>query len=77
MNKTAITLVVLILLTIISAFVSSMAEYYVTLSVLALAALKFIGVSFYFMDLKHANAFWKGSILIFLLLFLATILIIV
>jgi len=76
MNKTTITLVILILLTIISALISIVAESYVAISVLVLAVLKFIGVSFYFMDLKHAHNFWKGSILIFLLLFTTTILII-
>jgi len=77
MNKRIITLVVLILLTIISAVVSSVAEVYLVISVLLFAVLKFIGVSFYFMEMKHAHVFWKGSIVVFLALFSATILIII
>ncbi|WP_347924262.1 cytochrome C oxidase subunit IV family protein [Pontimicrobium sp. SW4] len=77
MKKLLVTLTILIALTIITAIISSATVSYVVIVILLLAVLKFIGVSFYFMDLRHANVFWKGSILIFLALFLATILIII
>lgn len=74
MKNQKITLVVLILLTVISAVISNVPEIYVAIGIMGLAVLKFIGVSFYFMELKKANAFWKGSILIFLALFTTIIL---
>ncbi len=77
MKKSKITLVVLILLTIISAIISNETQSYIVLGIIGLAILKFIGVSFYFMDLRQANVFWKGSILIFLALFSAVLLIII
>lgn len=77
MKKTTITLGILILLTIISAIISSLKDNYIVFGIMILAVLKFIGVSFYFMDLKHAHSFWKGSLLIFLILFSTTILLII
>lgn len=56
----------LIILTIVSAIVSISSLKYAVEIILALAAVKFIGVSFYFMDIKVANVFWKSSILLFL-----------
>ncbi len=67
----------LVLLTLFSAMVSSVKGPHTSFGIIALAGLKFIGVSFYFMELKQANAFWKGSILIFLALFSAVLLIII
>ena len=67
MNKPlTLTLLGLLGLTICSAVISNTAERFVAIGIISLAVLKFIGVSFYFMELKHANAFWKGSILLFL-----------
>jgi len=76
MNRSlTITLIVLIALTFCSALISNGDEAFVASGIIIFAVLKFIGVSFHFMELKHANAFWKGSILIFLALF-STVLII-
>ncbi len=76
MKKTLhITLLVLIVLTLISAIVSNKELSYTVGGIIILAVLKFIGVSFYFMELKKANIFWKASILIFLMLFSTVILI--
>ncbi len=77
MNKTTITLSVLILLTVISAIISGLDGAYIALAIMILAVLKFIGVSFCFMELKHAHAFWKGSVLVFLAIITTTILIII
>lgn len=42
---------------------------------LALFTLKFLGVAFYFMELKKAHIVWKSAIIIFVLLFSTIILI--
>jgi hypothetical protein len=68
-NKDFYTLILLILLTIITAIIS---VYYnnfqvVTIIILSLSGIKFLAVSFQFMELKKANSFWK--ILISTLLF--------
>ncbi len=60
-------------LTIASALLSKLNPPYVALIILILAALKFIGISFQFMEMKKANPFWKGMILGFLLLFVTII----
>ncbi len=45
--------------------------------ILVLFMLKFLGVAFYFMELKTAHIFWKSAVLIFMSIFLGIILIIV
>ena len=74
MKKLLITLGVLIILTIATAIISSANESFTVVAILILAVLKFIGVSFYFMEMKKAHVFWKASVLIFLLLFTTIIL---
>ncbi len=74
MQKTTITLGSLLVLTIISTAVSNVDSSYTLIGILLLAALKFIGVSFYFMELKKAHAFWKAAIILFLILFLSIVL---
>lgn len=68
--------VVLILLTITTALVSNSA---LTLNqaailILGLSVVKFLGVSFYFMELRKAHFFWKTSVVTFVVL-LTTILV--
>ena len=75
MRKTlTITWIILIVLTIVSALVSKLQAVYVVPIILILAAVKFIGIAFQFMELKKANTFWKAMILAFLLLFTVIIL---
>lgn len=75
MRKTlTITWLILIVLTIVSALVSKLEAVYVVPFILILAAVKFIGIAFQFMELKKANTFWKAMILAFLLLFTVIIL---
>ena len=64
-------LIVLILLTAVSALVSGKLfnSTYTVAIIILLSILKFIGVSFYFMELKNAHVFWKTSILVFVSLF--------
>ncbi|MCG2419142.1 cytochrome C oxidase subunit IV family protein [Aequorivita sp. F47161] len=61
-----ITWIVLIVLTIVTAIFANMEMKYVALIILGLAFLKFIGVAFFFMELKKANVFWKVLLIGFL-----------
>ena len=61
--------IVLLLFTVVSAIISISVMELKTEIILGLAILKFIGVTFYFMNLKKAHVFWKLSIVLFLLLF--------
>jgi len=76
MKRSVWTLVILIVLTLISALLSRNSEAFVVIAIILIAALKFVGVSFYFMELKQANSFWKGSVLFFLVFFISAVLII-
>jgi len=76
MKNQIITLAILVLLTLISAMLANGNGAFLVIGILVLAVFKFIGVSFYFMELKQANGFWKGSVLVFLMLFISTVLII-
>jgi len=68
--------IVLVLLTVVSAIIS-ISEIGLKIEIiLGLAILKFIGVTFYFMNLKKGHIFWKLSILLFLLMFSIIILVI-
>lgn len=77
MKKLKITLAILIIFTLIAAIISNNGRVYAVFGILILAAIKFIGVSFFFMDLRKGHSFWKGSILAFLLIFITMILIII
>ena len=63
-------LIALIILTIITAYFSLKNVIFI---ILLLAFIKFILVTFYFMELKKAHSFWKVSIVLFLSLFLGII----
>ena len=59
----------LLLLTILSAIVANYSFGSSTLIILVFLVLKFIGISFFFMELRKAHIFWKTAIIVFLLLF--------
>jgi len=63
-------LIALIILTIVTAYFSLKNVIFI---ILLLAFIKFILVTFYFMELKKAHSFWKVSIVLFLSLFLGII----
>ncbi len=77
MKKSKTTLAILIVFTLIAAIISNNEGVYIAFGILILAAIKFIGVSFFFMDLRKAHPFWKGNILAFLLIFITMIFIII
>ncbi len=74
MKKLVITLIVLILLTIVTAITSNGNTHFTIITILILAVLKFIGVAFYFMEMRKAHIFWKTSVIFFLIMFTALVL---
>jgi cytochrome c oxidase subunit IV len=74
MRGMTITLASLLMLTLISVVFSNYVNGYMVFGIMVLAALKFVGISFYFMELKKAHSFWKFGLLLFLVLFMASVL---
>lgn len=68
-----ITWLVLILLTVISAVFANLDIANIAIIILGLFFLKFIGVAFFFMELKKANVFWKVLLVAFLALLLTVV----
>jgi hypothetical protein len=48
-------------------------ENYYREVIIIISILKFLAISFYFMELKKAHVFWKASIFIYLLFFASII----
>ena len=69
------TWLLLLTLTVIAGLISSTNFAYTVPLILVLAALKFMGVAFSFMEMKKANLFWKVLIVSFLVVFCGIILI--
>ncbi|PWK20757.1 cytochrome C oxidase subunit IV family protein [Xanthomarina spongicola] len=69
-------LIVLIALTLLSAIVSNSQITYASQLIMILSALKFLAVAFYFMELRHANVFWKVLLIACLTIFISLVLII-
>ena len=78
MKKSSLyTWIVLIILTVLSGLISNYffeVDYLVEL-ILLLAALKFLAVAYYFMELKKAHVFWKTATIAFLIIFIGTIIV--
>ena len=74
-KKDIYNLVALIGLTILTALFSTQFSSlkYVSIIILVLSAFKFILVSFNFMELKKAHAFWKTILIIYLIIFVSVI----
>ena len=74
-KKDIYNLVALIGLTILTAFFSTQLSglKYVSIIILVLSAFKFILVSFNFIELKKAHAFWKAILVIYLIIFVSII----
>lgn len=75
MKSQRIILLILVALTFLTAIISQESGIGISLAILGLAVLKFIGVSFWFMELKNGHIFWKGSVLVFLLIFMGVVII--
>ncbi len=69
-------LLVLILLTVLSAIVSN-SEIAKTMEIImVLSAFKFLIVAFYFMELRHAHVLWKALLIGCLTIFIGLVVII-
>lgn len=68
-----ITWIVLIGLTILTAVFANVEMKYIAIVILGLSFLKFIGVAFFFMELKKANVFWRVLLVGFLGLLLTVV----
>jgi len=76
-TKYIFTLIALIVLTSVTAFISTQFNFkYVSTIIIGLSALKFGLVSFNFMELNKANTMWKVLIVLYLLIFISVILIV-
>ena len=77
MNKTlVITWVILLVLTFTTALAGNIQSTYVVVVIMILATLKFLGVTFQFMELKKAHSFWKYLIVLYVILFTTLVVII-
>ncbi len=74
MNKLTISWVVLLILTIISGVSSTEGGKYITALILIMAVVKFVIVSFNFMELFKAHSFWKIVVISYLAIFTVIIL---
>ena len=65
------TWILLVFFTALIVFFSSFFadKNYLKFIVIFISVLKFLAISFYFMEMKKAHTFWKASIIIFLVLF--------
>ena len=63
-------------LTVIAGLVSNAAIAYTVPLILLLAILKFLGVTFRFMEMSKANIFWKAFIITYLAIVFGIILIV-
>jgi len=63
--------IVLIVITGVASLLSILdVESSTILLILFLSLVKFLGVSFYFMEMNRSNSFWKVAILLFVTIFL-------
>ncbi|HLV70709.1 MAG TPA: cytochrome C oxidase subunit IV family protein [Xanthomarina sp.] len=69
-------LLLLIALTALTAVVANSHLENATTISMVLAAFKFLAVAFYFMELRHANIFWKALLVVFLTIFIGLLIII-
>lgn len=69
---------ILLCVTIITAFLSKFSiNKMVVVTLLSLSGIKFLLVTFHFMELKKANPFWKVFLSVFLVMFLGIIALII
>lgn len=74
-KKDIITLLFLVVLVLVTSLISLNSDglKIVSAAILILSAIKFLTISFQFMELKKAHSFWKILISIFLVFFITTI----
>lgn len=62
-------------LTVSAGLLSKVSTTYIVPIIIILAAVKFLAVSFYFMEMKISNSFWKAFLIIFIVAFSGAVLI--
>ena len=75
MKQFNFTYIILILFTVIVAFISDIASKSLSEIIIIISGLKFLLVTLYFMEMKSAHVLWKGIIFCFILIFCAIVLI--
>ncbi len=65
-HSITVTWIALLVLTIAVSIISTIANEWAIVLILAFSFLKFTGIAFYFMELKKAHIFWKLALLLFL-----------
>ncbi len=68
--------IVLVGLTVTTALITKINFEYIAALILIVSFFKFVGISFYFMELRKAHVLWKVALLSFLTLFIIVILIV-
>ncbi len=77
MNKqNIITWIILLTLTVLAGLISGAALPYIVPLILVLAALKFLGVAFKFMEMEKAHVFWKLLLVSYLVIFCVIVLVV-
>lgn len=61
-------------LTVVFFSTSLVSKSYSSAVIILISGLKFLAISFYFMEMKKAHIFWKASIFIYFLLFAGIVL---
>ncbi|KIX20350.1 hypothetical protein SY27_14650 [Flavobacterium sp. 316] len=70
--------IVLIILTVLTAFLSNNnTSKIITIAILLISSIKFLVVTFQFMELKKANSAWKVSLSLFLFVLIGIITLII
>ncbi len=69
MNKLTISWIILLILTVVSGLSSTDGGKYITALILIMAVVKFVIVSFIFMELFKAHSFWKIAVISYLAIF--------
>ncbi len=73
-KQNTITWVLLMILTILAGWVSGLSTPYLVPIILVLAILKFLGVTYHFMEMNKAHTVWKILILGYVFVFCTLIL---
>jgi Flp pilus assembly protein protease CpaA len=69
MKQFKLIYIILVLFTIVIAFISDIASKSLSEIIIIFSGLKFLLVAFYFMEMKSAHILWKGIIFGFIIIF--------
>lgn len=75
MKELKLTYIILIVFTVVIAFISDIASKSLSEIIIIFSGLKFLLVALYFMEMKSAHILWKGIIFGFIVIFSTLVLI--